>query len=783
MSYHESSYKQLLFGVSQQEPKDRLDGQNEDQVNMSSDIATGVRRRPPLRFRQWTGITTPDDRLAHFDTTAGGKRYSILVNTVTGQARVLGETGMNPVTLTNSYLQAASGASIRFATVGESMFIANLEKRPQVQTAPGHAALPVAARHGYFYVLAGQFSKQYRVVIHNRNTGQEFAVLYNTPDGTGVGDPALAAPEWIARQLMEAAQASPDIGTGAGVQYERDGPYVYVSSANFDITVSSGSGGLFIQTSLDGDIRSVGDLPARLPNSANGLIVGVGATKARAYFRWDSAKQAWLEDAAWDSYQTLVDMPVRLFLSGVWVLETPVYERRAAGDTESNPNPHFTEVDLTGIGSFQGRLVLLSNDFVNMSASNEPLRWYRSTVESLESDDPIEIASTAAQSAPYQWAVPFNRDLMLWSTRYQAAVPGATAVTPANANISVLSQYEARLEARPILAGRSVFFAAPRSRDFAAVWEAVPSDFADGQFIATDVTNHIPRYIPGDIRFLSAAATSGMVVAGFTGALNTLLVHEYLWQGSEKVHHAWHKWVFAWDIVHAWFVDDKLNMYVRVNGELVYTDLDLRVRTFGDTGLISHLDLMGAVTANGSGHVVVDSRLVDAWYDDGRVWAFKTGGQYKHMSQTMTELFRSGGLSTMEVPGAVPGDTFLMGRRFTSSLVPTAPTARDHNDVPITTARTFIHKWIVTLNNTGEFTYTVSDKYRPPVATKTSPLKFGSPELDIGQPLVAGGYQYIPARLDMATCRLELSTDDVYDLNITSLEYGFRFHQRYGKRR
>ena len=784
MAYIESSYKQLLFGVSQQDYKDRLDGQNEEQVNMVSDLTFNLRRRAPLRFAQWSGVTTPGDRLAHFDTTVSNARLSLLVDTTIGQVRVVATTGVLQITMSAGYLLANSGSSIKFATVGDSVFIVNTERRPTVQPAPEAAALPPAPRRGYYYVLAGQFSKEYRLTVLNRSTGVSTSVSYTTPDGSTAGDAALTTPEYIAQQLQTAAAANGAIGTAAGVTYAREGPYVYISSANFDITVSSDSGSMFILTSLAGNIRTVGDLPARLPDTADGFIVGVGTSKTSTYYRWDAERQSWLEDASWDAYQTLTDMPVRLFLGPTtWQLEIPVYERRASGDAETNPNPHFTETDITGISTFQGRLVILANDTVSMSASDNPLRWYRSTVASLESDDPIEIASTASQSAPYRWAVPFNLDLVLWADRYQSVVPGTVAVTPANASIAVLSQYEAQLQASPVLTGRSVFFAAPRSFGFSGIWEAVPSDFSDTQLIGTDVTNHIPRYVHGDIRFMAASSTSSILVAGFAGALNELLVHEYLWQGNEKQHHSWHKWVFDWDIEHAWFVVDRLHMYVRVAGELAYAILDLRIGAGDSSPSTGRLDLFQDVTVTGAGQIVLETRLVDVWLQDGGVWAFKMSGSNPFMPQLLTELDRSGGLSTMLVQNSAPGDTFRVGRRFTSRIVPTAPSARDRNEVPITTARTLIHKWVVSLNNTGEFTYTVSDKYRPPIATKTSPLKFGSPELSAGQPLVAGGQQYIPARLDMPTSRLELSTDDVYDMNITSLEYGFRYHQRYGKRR
>jgi len=779
--YIESSYKQLLFGVSQQDYKDRLDGQNEEQINMISDLTFNLRRRAPLEFLRFMDISTPSANLARYETTVAGARIVLLVSTLTGDVKVLSETGTVLQELTNLYLLAPLKQNIRFATLGDDVYLANTSAKPAVTVTAAKAGYPNPAKAGYFYILSGQFSKAFRLTITNRATAVSYTVEYITPTGSEVGDAALTTPEKIAEELVTAANANANINGAAGLTYLREGGYVYVRSTTFDITISSDSGSAFMQTSNAGIIRELVDLPARLADAANGLIIGVGTGKTPRFYRWQTSTQKWLEDAAYDALSQLENMPVRLVnTAGTWSINNPDWEPRTSGDEDSNPDPHFVESGITGISSFQGRLIILANDYVNMSASNRPVRFYRSTLESLLSNDPIEVASTASQASPYVWATAFNKDLVLWADRYQSIIPGTGAITPANANIAVMNQYETRTSVEPVATGRNVFFAAPRSVGFDAVWEMLPSDFTASQLIGSDVTNHIPRYIRGTCRFLSASATSSILVSGFSGEPNALLVHEYLWSGGEKVHHAWHKWVFDWEVVDAWFVGDKLYMLFRIDNELVYSLLDLRVGAGSDAATTGRLDMFVTATVTAANTVEVDSRLVDAWED---VVAFSVTGAYPYMRQVVQETSRAGGTSVLPVLGAAEGDTFVLGSRFESVVIPTAPSVRDGNGVPITTQRVQLHKYVLSLRNTGEFTFTLSDKYRPEVEVTTSPLTFGSPELDIGEPQLASGQQYIPARLDMPTSRLRIATSDVYDLNITSLEYGFRYNQRYGRRR
>ena len=90
--------------------------------------------------------------------------------------------------------------------------------------------------------------------------------------------------------------------------------------------------------------------------------------------------------------------------------------------------------------AYQGRLVLLSGGYTAMSASNRPLRFMRSSTVSLLNDDPIEIGAGAIASASFEYAVPFNKDLILFSSAHQAVIPaGSTGITSSNAMVLLSS--------------------------------------------------------------------------------------------------------------------------------------------------------------------------------------------------------------------------------------------------------------------------------------------------------------------------------------------------------
>ena len=774
MAYQESSYKNLVFGVSQQAAQDRLPGQLQAQINMTSDLVAGLRRRASVEAVTAVGTFTDVKSVRQYNTDIGGTAVSLICDAVNGTVKVVEEaTGVALADFQNNYLKAAVARSLRLVTLNDAVWLCNVEQKAVVTPAADRATYPNPNHWGYYYVAAGAFQKAYTLTLTDRSVDPPTSntVTYTTP----VSTVAEATPEFIASKLAELARAA---WTAYGVTITVEGTFASIQCATSKPTISTTSGSAYMRCSNAMSIRDAAELPARLPLVMNNIIVATGASNTKVYYRYNDAEKRWIEDANWEDLKDLSNMPLRMTqdeTTNVYKLEAPVYERRAAGDEKSNPLLKFITQGITGMAAFQGRLVFLSNEYACLSASDNPLRFFRSTLSTVADNDPIEVAAQGSLTAPYEYAVNFNKDLVMFSRHYQGIIPGSQLVTPRTANVALMTRYEVDTSAEPTAAGRSIFFGAPRSLGYVGVHEMTPSQYADSQYVADDVTSHIPRYIQGPWRFMVSSTTSNIMVAG-TADHNELVIHEYLWNQSEKAHQSWHKWKFAWPVIDAYFSGDVLICLFGVEGSLYLCRIDLQ-RGAGDISpTVPRLDFFTEATCTVPGKLTVPNYVLDMGTD---LRAFKVEGENAYLGQKVFSNVRGTTTTELDIPEALVGERYAVGYQYESLFTLTPPVLKDAKDVPITTSRGVLHKYRVSVANTGLFTYVVSDAARAGVPQTTTPMRLFSQRLGAGLPLADTSTVTVPGRVDLATASLTLSSSDYYDLNVRSIEYGFRFHQQF----
>ena len=773
MAYNESSYKNLLFGVSQQAPQDRLPGQLQDQVNMTSDLVAGLRRRASVEAVTAVGSYTDITKVRQYNTDIGGVAVSMVINAVDGTVKVVEEqTGVALADLQHDYLMAPLARDLRLVTLNDAVWLCNVTQKPTTSPAADQALYPNPDHWGYFYVSAGAFQKAYTLTLTDRSVEPptSVTVTYTTP----VSTVSQATPEYICQELADRATIA---WAAYGAVITVEGTFASVYCPVSKPTISTAAGSVYMRTSNAASIRDVAELPARLPLVANGLIIATGASNSKTYYRYDDSRKVWTEDANWADMTSITNMPLRMTKSdlGVYTLEAPVYERRAAGDEKSNPLFKFITQGITGMAAFQGRLVFLSNEYACLSASDNPLRYFRSTLSTLADNDPIEVAAQGSLTAPYEYAVNFNKDLVMFSRHYQGIIPGSGLVTPRTANVALMTRYEVDTNAEPTAAGRSIFFGAPRSLGYVGVHEMTPSQYADSQYVADDVTSHIPRYIQGPWRFLVSSTTSNIMVGG-TMDPNELVIHEYMWAQSEKVHSSWHKWRFAWPVVDAYFSGDVLICLFGVAGTLYLCRIDLQ-RGAGDVSpTVPRLDYLYEATCTVDGKLTVPNFVMEMGTD---LRAFKVLGANAYLGQKVFSSVADTLTTDLDIPEALVGERYAVGYQYESTFTLTPPVLKDSKDVPITTSRGVLHRYRVSVANTGLFEYVVKDAARTTGEQSTTPMRLFSQRLGAGLPLADTATVTIPARVDMATALLTLSSDDYYDLNVRAIEYGFRYHQRF----
>jgi len=774
MSAFESSYKSLLQGVSQQIPKERLPGQLSAQLNMLSDPVTNLRRRPGTAIAQHGAFGTVQyDRIKTWFTDVSGERCHVVLNTYTGVLRLYDTAwALRYESPAKAYL-TASNVNIQAASVGNEFFLCNTAADPVTS---GSLGGPNPAQNGFFYVVAGSFSRAYTVTIAWDGGSNTFT--YTTPSGTAAGDAALSTPEYITAQLIAQIAA-----TGI-YDYVSVSSYAHVSKGGAtSFTVNTSSGSSYMVASKDMYVSQASFLPAQLPASADGMICRVGAFELPQYYKYDHARTAWLESGAWGSPTSLVNMPISVYWTGsAWALNETAFEGRLAGDSKSNPDPAFIGSGITGIGTCQGRLVLLAGSEVCMSSTDNPRRFYRSTVTSIIDSDTIGIGSAMNNSASYRHCMPFQKDLLLFSESYQALVPTSNqALSPRTATVLPTSGHEVDTTSPPVVIGRTVMYSSPRSDTFFGVMEMQPSPYTDSQYVSQDATPHLPKYMAGRCRFSVSSSIAGMALFAPSGDPFSLIAYEYTWDGDNKVQQAWHTWTFPYEVASAHFAFDKIVITHAKNGYVVFSTIDPKAGalTF-DANRKPFMDMW--LTATVTNRIV----YVPAWllrFDPAvlsKVRLTNVTGDLagEHIGAEAYDA------NTLQTVRSFESGTVAVGIPYHSMFSPSPPVIRDFNDVVISTNKATILRFLLGTKNSSQFHCTIADNSSDGgEELDVGTLTWSSQELELGRSLFStNAVSIIPCRTLAHNTTLEVGTEAFGELNITSLEYVMRYNQKIKRR-
>lgn len=783
MAAFEGSYESIMQGVSQQIPRMRQPGQVTAQVNMISDPITAPRRRPGAQFRftyDMPGAGT--DSIKAWETDIAGFRVNVILCCNTGTVLVLDEATNLLDTLQEDYLIAPAIRQIKAATVGNELFFVNTSQQPVLGGPPSGVIPP--SRRGFAFVVAGSFSKTYDVTL-TTNAGT-ITGTFTTPAATAGGAATASLPENIANSIRASFDAQ-NIGSVLNVTVTRDGPYLYFEgdATVTSLVTSTNSGGVYMTTSNASRVRQEGNLPARLPATADGYIVAVGQQKLLVYYKYDHATVSWLEAGAYDSPSDITNVPIALTYdmeTTSWVLKTDPFEGRTSGDDDTNPVPKFVENGITGIGAYQGRLVLLVGSQVVLSSSRVPRRFMRSTVTGLLDEDPISVGSSSNSSATYEFAVPFQRDLLLFSPKYQALIPGSSqAITPRTATVLVTSTFSSDMNSEPLPIGRTLLYPSPLSADFFGMLEMISSQYTDSQYISHPASQHLPKYMAGNCRFSASSSVASMVVMGQSRDKQGTIVYQYMWSGDEKILNSWHRWQFEYPIATVYFSGEAVNFLFVKNGVLVGATVDpkLGVLSFDSTRR-PYLDLYTEIEV-----VDRDFQLPD-WMLE---FDPEIGNKIRLSQSTGALAGEPIGIESID-PETGAGrtvrsfrdGTVAVGLPYRSLFSPTPPMMLDRNGQKIDSNKLTVLRFGVNTQNSSEYQVALIDTANSQESTQGT-LRWCSRELDLGSPRYSAmARAVVPARTEADTTELQLYTDDLGELNIVGIDYTCRYNQKIRRR-
>lgn len=223
------------------------------------------------------------------------------------------------------------------------------------------------------------------------------------------------------------------------------------------------------------------------------------------------------------------------------VYDKYLWKLRRVGDEEINPDPSFVEKRINGMTFYNNRLIMLSDESVIMSEAGDIFNFYRTTNISLLDGDVIDVATTNEKVSILRSALGYGDRLLLLSDQTQFVCWGDPILTPDLVTISPMSTYETLGGCPPISSGDSVFFAFNRG-SFSGVREWFATGQSANDYSSTDVTTHVPSYIPGNITQMACASHENILVCASDESRDELYTLYFYGEGTQRSQQAWGKW-------------------------------------------------------------------------------------------------------------------------------------------------------------------------------------------------------------------------------------------------
>ena len=576
------------------------------------------------------------------------------------------------------------------------------------------------------------------------------------------------------------------------------------------LEIKTSSSSTYIRTtgvSTNLSLNSKDDLPSVLPEAAAGFIIGIGSTEdTMMYYQYIADTRTWVESSQYGQITAFTNMPfvfeviadaddlvqyistiggktAHMDFSSFAVREPDTSQvirnikgdevqtnyrwlGRTVGNETNNETPDFVDTPFTGIGGYQGRLVLMSGAYVHMSASNKYNVLMRTTTDDVLDSDPIHVLSINASGQDFKHAVEFNKDLVLISDNQQAVIGGSTIVlTPQNTVIYKSSVAPMNTSHPPIMVGRDLIYTVQNTMGYSQVGQLQVNNLVENQFNPQIISAHLPKYLKGNIKFSAGTSLSGTIVFG-TGTAE-LLVWQYIADQNEVLQSAFGLWELPYPVVYAWFISDIMFSILKTPQGYALCSVST---TRGVDGT-PYLDLWinGSTLLPEKGTYSIPKYLKDAEFmlsvnlPDTDMHLDEVGYEVKDQSFTLVRSF-----SKLK--------DFFIGLPFTSSWEPSAPIMRDQKDITLTDKATLL-RYTLMVNNTGTFNVKIKDDITDVLDIDSTALTWSNTELGKSR-INTRSTTVIPCRTLARTTSCVFSTSSTYDMNVLQLGYTFKLSEK-----
>ena len=573
----------LIQGVSQQPDAQRDPSQGEIQINGVSSIAEGLRKRDSTRTLAKVSATPFGDAFFHTILRDQQEEYiSVITNS---EIKVFDLDGTELTVTADAgaynYLSTVTDATqqIRAVTIADYTFITNT----LTATAMDPALAPETPRpkphECLIWIKQAVYGNEYKVNINGTEATVQTPVAAVVNNGSTVTENRISSEE-IAENLITGLSGA------TGVTLTQSGSVIWAQSDS-PITVSATDAKANATiTAILNEVQAFTELPTIAPVGYQVEITGDPGTNFDNFYVEFEPRSGTFGEGAWAETvspgveykpdpatwpHVLIRKTDGTFWFGAINGQTvsgipddvPSWGKRVAGDYDTAPDPSFIGYPINDIFIYKNRLGFLADENVVLSRVREFFEFFPETVTTVLDSDPIDVVASNNRVSVLRYAVPYQDELILFSSQIQFRFNASeTILSPATAQITVLTQFDVDVNVRPQQAGGGIFFMQSNGqwsqmREF-AVRGAGTALTAD----AADLTGYVSSYIPDECYKMTVNDTgnAAFIISSKDRSLSSGIdyrkrIYTYKWflrnqgEGAARVQNSWSFWEFGADQV------------------------------------------------------------------------------------------------------------------------------------------------------------------------------------------------------------------------------------------
>ena len=807
MALLNTSLPNLIGGVSQQPDSIRFEGQCEEQTNAISSVVDGLSKRPHTNhIARLVSSAIDSNSFVHFINRDETERYVIIHDGTALKAynllngNVVQINSADSYTVSGTYLATSTArSSLKALTIADSTFLLNAD----TVITEGSTTSSSVATEALIFIQQGDYEKEYGFEVKVGST--TYKKVFKSGDANASGNNAssktiLAGVAALTNDGVNSG-GTQHIGTTETVpssisipsanQFTDSNLLILNVSGDFDIKPVDGLSGTGIGV-IYKEVGSIAELPLF---AKNGFEVKVNGDAELAqddyYVKFETTsgetvgKGTWVECLAPNvklGYTTST-LPLELIsTSSGFTLRSMKFADRVAGDNDSNPLASFKDKKLSNIFFFKNRLGFLSGENIIMSESGfgavdetqtpkqTTFNFSRTTVTTLLDADPIDVSVTSGRVTNLKSAAGFQENLIVFSENGQFVLKGGDVLTPRTVSITPVTNFDSDSAVDPITLGAYVYFPYSRS-GFTGVREYTVNASTD-VYDSTEITEHIPRYIPSDVIAFSGTSSEDALVLVSNNDKGTAYVYRYFFNGQKKLLSSWFKFTFDGEIRGLSFIKSELFLVLAKNGETHIASMSFDAGLV-DTGVNhnTYLDLRRQVSvAAGATTIDLSSFYTPA---DNTVKVFSTDGALiKATNSGATVTLTNGALSSSDATNVFVGIPYTMIYTFSKQMF---KQASGQSKSPSAGGIMKLKSCSLFYTNTAFFQVKVTPIFRDTYINNFTTNIIGTTNIELN---LDDGFFRVPVFSNAEDTKITIENDSALPSHFQSAEFEVNAHQR-----